>query len=201
MQGIQVYDLRKSYKVEQVEAGLWGSIKSLFKRKYESVTALDGVTLSISRGEMVCLIGPNGAGKTTFVKILSGVLYPDSGTVMIDGFIPFKRDKRFLQKIALFTGQRGFLSTIIWDIEPREGYELIREIYGIDKNTFNKRLKKLTELLEAEEIVNKPLRKLSLGERTKVELIGAILHYPEYVFLDEPTIGLYLLSQKNLWDF
>jgi ABC-2 type transport system ATP-binding protein len=201
MQGIQVYNLKKSYKVEQVQAGLWGSIKSLFSRKYEKVIALDGINLSISKGEMVGLIGPNGAGKTTFVKILSGVLYPDSGSVTIDGFVPYRRDKKFLEKIALFTGQRGFLSTIIWDIEPREGYELIREIYGIDRNTFKKRIKKLTELLEAEEIINKPLRKLSLGERTKVELIGAILHYPEYIFLDEPTIGLDLLSQKNLWDF
>ena len=191
----------KSYKVEQVEAGLWGAIKSLFKRKYEKVVAIDGITLSISKGEMVGLIGPNGAGKTTFVKILSGVLYPDSGSVTIDGFKPFKRDKKFLEKIALFTGQRGFLSTIIWDIEPREGYELIREIYNIDRYTFKTRLTKLIELLEAGEIVNKPLRKLSLGERTKVELIGAILHNPEYIFLDEPTIGLDLLSQKNLWDF
>jgi len=107
MEGIQVYDLKKSYKVEQVETGLWGAIKSLFKRKYEKVVALDGITLSISKGEMVGLIGPNGAGKTTFVKILSGVLYPDSGTVMIDGFIPFKRDKRFLQKdCALYWTKR-----------------------------------------------------------------------------------------------
>uniref|UniRef100_A0A7C4YSJ1 ATP-binding cassette domain-containing protein n=1 Tax=candidate division WOR-3 bacterium TaxID=2052148 RepID=A0A7C4YSJ1_UNCW3 len=199
MEGINVCDLYKSYKAEKVKEGSF--FKNFFKREYEIVKAIDGINFNVKKGEMVGLIGPNGAGKTTLLKMLSGVLYPDKGEIRIDGFIPFRRDRKFLENITFFTGQRSFLSIIVWDLAAIEGYELLRDIYRIDRKTFKERIDYFTDILNASDLINKPLRKLSLGERTKVELIGSLLHFPEYVLLDEPTIGLDIVSQKNLWDF
>ncbi|HHE05100.1 ATP-binding cassette domain-containing protein [candidate division WOR-3 bacterium] len=201
MNGIHIANLYKYYRSEKRKEGLKGAIRSLYKREYKEIKAIDGITLDISKGEMVGLIGPNGAGKTTLMKLLSGVLYAEKGRIEIDGFVPFRRKKEFLKNITLFTGQRSFLSIAIWDLPPEDGYELLRHIYGIERGTFKERLSFFVELLKAEELVHKPLRKLSLGERTKVELIASMIHFPTYVFLDEPTIGLDVLSQKTLWDF
>jgi len=186
MNGIHIVNLYKYYKSEKRKEGLKGAIRSLYKREYKEVRAIDGVSLDISSGEMVGLIGPNGAGKTTLMKLLSGVLYAEKGQIEIDGFVPFRRKKEFLRNITLFTGQRSFLSIAIWDLPPVDGYELLRHIYGIERDTFKERLSFFVELLKAEELIHKPLRKLSLGERTKVELIASMIHFPSYVFLDEP---------------
>lgn len=201
MPDIYIDDLRKFYKKEMRDKGLKGAVKSIVKRKYEKIKAIDGISLSISKGEMVGLMGPNGAGKTTLMKLLSGVLYPDAGIVKVGKYIPTERNPEFLRSITFFAGQRGFLSATIWDLPPMDGYELIREIYGISKEDFHERLNFFVEMLSVEKLIQTPLRKLSLGERTKIELIGALLHFPKFVFLDEPTIGLDVVSQKILWDF
>jgi len=201
MYSIEVNRLCKSYRKEEKGQGRFGGLRFFFRRKYREVQALRDVTFSVERGEMVGVIGPNGAGKTTLLKILSGVLYPDGGSVSVLGSVPTKREKKFLRSITYFTGQRGFLSLTIWDLPPVDGYELIRHIYGIPEREFRKRLKYLAELLDVEDLIRTPLRKLSLGERTKVELVAALLHFPDLVLLDEPTIGLDIVSQKRLWEF
>ncbi|RKY93530.1 MAG: hypothetical protein DRQ06_06575 [Candidatus Hydrothermota bacterium] len=201
MYSIKVKKLYKSYRKEEKGQGRFGSLRFFFRRKYREIHALRDVSFSIERGEMVGIIGPNGAGKTTLLKILSGVLYPDSGSVSVLGYIPTRREKEFLRSITYFTGQRGFLSLTIWDLPPVDGYELIRHIYGIPESEYRRRLKYLVELLDVEDLIRTPLRKLSLGERTKVELVAALLHFPDLVLLDEPTIGLDIVSQKRLWEF
>ncbi|RKY99430.1 MAG: hypothetical protein DRQ10_06200 [Candidatus Hydrothermota bacterium] len=198
---VEVTDLVKVYRKEKREAGLKGALKSLFSRKYEEIRALDGISFEVQQGEMVGLVGPNGAGKTTTMKILCGVLYPTSGTVRVLGFTPTDRHPEFLKNISLFMGQRGFLSITIWDLPPIDGYEFIRSIYEIDRAEFKRRLDFFVEMLGISELIDTPLRKLSLGERTKVELVAALIHYPKVVLLDEPTIGLDIVSQKRLRDF
>ena len=201
MEGIVCNNLTKIYKKEKREEGFWNSVKHFIKKKYEYIRALDKISFEIEKGRVVGILGPNGAGKTTLMKILSGVLYPTEGEVKVEGFVPFKREKNFLRKITLFTGQRGFLSLTIWDLPPVDGFNLIRELYKIPGDDFKKRLDLFIEILNLGSVIHTPLRTLSLGERTKVELAASLLHFPEYVFLDEPTIGMDVVSQKNIWDF
>ena len=201
MSYISVYGLEKVYKKEIRGGTLKDTLKSLFRREYKEILALNGVSFSVEKGEMVGIIGPNGAGKTTLLNILSGVLFPDAGDVFVGGFIPWKRDVEFLKKISLFTGQKGFLGITIWDIPPVDGFRLVKEIYGIDEREFKERVERFSEMLNVKELLKTPLRKLSLGERTKIELIASLLHLPEIIFLDEPTIGMDVVSQKGMWDF
>jgi ABC-2 type transport system ATP-binding protein len=195
---IKINKLKKHFKVYKKEPGLKGSIKSLWHREYETVKAVDDVSFEINQGEVVGFIGQNGAGKTTTLKVLSGLLYPTSGQVSVLGHNPWDRKPEFQKQFALVMGQKNQLW---WDLPAMETFLLNKAIYEIDDNQFKKTLDKLTELLDVTSILNVQVRKLSLGQRMKCELIAALLHNPKVLFLDEPTIGLDVVMQKILRDF
>lgn len=195
---IQVKNLKKYYRVHRKEPGLLGSLKSLVKRKYQTVKAVDNISFSIDEGELVGFIGPNGAGKTTTLKCLSGLLYPDGGQARVLGFDPWERKESFLKQISLVMGQKNQLW---WDLPPIETFILNREIYEIPKKQYEKTLEELVNFLEVEDVLKVQTRKLSLGQRMKCELIAALLHSPRVLFLDEPTIGLDVVMQKKMRDF
>ena len=195
---IRITALKKHYRVHKRPPGLKAAIKSLFKREYEVVKAVDGIDFFIGAGERVGFLGPNGAGKTTTLKMASGLLHPTSGEVTVDGHTPQKRENDFLKKIMLVMGQK---QQLMWDLPPADTYELNRAIYDVPRPEYTKRLKELTELLELGELVGKPTRQLSLGERMKCELAGALIHGPKVLFLDEPTIGLDVSMQVAMRDF
>jgi ABC-2 type transport system ATP-binding protein len=191
-------DLTKHFKVHKREPGFAAAMKSLFVRKYDTVKAVDGVSFSIERGERVGFLGPNGAGKTTTLKVLSGLLHPTGGDVHVEGLVPFKREAALLQKITLVMGQK---SQLIWDLPPAETYALNRAVFDVPKSQFDQTLAELTELLDLGDLITKPARQLSLGERMKCELAAALLHGPTTLFLDEPTIGLDVAMQLAIRDF
>lgn len=195
---IQVSKLKKFYKIHKKEPGLRGSIESLFKRKYETVKAVNDVSFTIRQGELVGFIGPNGAGKTTTLKVLSGLLYPDGGITRVLGYDPYKRQKEFQKQFSLVMGQKNQLW---WDLPAMETFLLNKEIYEISEKQFKQTLDELVELLEVKDILKIQVRKLSLGQRMKCELIAALLHSPKVLFLDEPTIGLDVVMQKKMRDF
>ncbi|MEK7441632.1 MAG: ATP-binding cassette domain-containing protein [Chloroflexota bacterium] len=198
MSVIHVKNLNKTYQVPEREAGLIASMKSLVKRKYKEVKAVDGITFEIGAGEVVGFLGPNGAGKTTTLKMLSGLLYPTSGEGSVLNFTPSKRDKNFLKQITLVMGNRQQLA---WDLPALDSFDLNRAIYGIPEADFKRTRDELIALLDLGELVKKPVRNLSLGERMKVEIVGSLLHLPKVLFLDEPTIGLDVTMQKRLREF
>lgn len=191
---VKVDNLTKEYKVK-VRSGF---IKDLFWPAYKKVTAVSGLTFSIKKGESVALLGPNGAGKTTTMKMLSGLIYPSSGRVEVLGFTPFERKKEFLMRIGLVMGSKTGLD---WDLTPSQSFQLIKRIYKISDDDYQSRLKELLSLLEVEKYFDIQVRKLSLGERMKMEVAGAILHNPEVLFLDEPTIGLDILAKQKMRKF
>lgn len=195
---IDVKGLSKYYQVHQKEPGLAGSVKSLFKRKYYDVKAVDDVSFSIEEGELVGFIGPNGAGKTTTLKTLSGLLYPTSGEVSVLGYTPWKRQPAFQKQFALVMGQKNQLW---WDLPAIESFILNKEIYEVPDAKYKETLGELSELLEVKDLLKVQVRKLSLGERMKMELIAALIHSPRVLFLDEPTIGLDVVAQKKMRDF
>jgi ABC-2 type transport system ATP-binding protein len=195
---IRAKELTKHFKVHKRPPGFGAAMKSLVRRKYELVKAVDGVSFTIERGERVGFLGPNGAGKTTTLKVLSGLLHPTSGEVEVAGHVPFRREAALLGKITLVMGQK---SQLIWDLPPAETYAMNRAIFDVPQAQFDKTLGELTELLELAELVNKPTRQLSLGERMKCELAAALLHQPTTLFLDEPTIGLDVAMQVAIRDF
>lgn len=195
---ISVQDLKKYYKVYEKEPGLLGSFKSLFSRKYHEVQAVDEISFEIEQGEMIGFIGQNGAGKTTTLKVLSGLLYPTAGAVSVLGFNPWDRKPEFQKQFALVMGQKNQLW---WDLPPMETFLLNKAIYEIPDKQFEKTLHKLIDLLDVKDILKVQVRKLSLGQRMKCELIAALLHNPKVLFLDEPTIGLDVVMQKALRDF
>jgi ABC-2 type transport system ATP-binding protein len=198
MNVISVDHLTKYYRVHQKEPGMKGSLKSLFNRKYYDAKAVDDISFSIQEGELIGFIGPNGAGKTTTLKCLSGLLYPTSGKVEVLGFTPFQRKHPFLRQISLVMGQKNQLW---WDLPAIDSFLLNKEIYDIKDATYKRTLNELTELLEVNDILNVQVRKLSLGQRMKCELIAALIHNPKILFLDEPTIGLDVVMQQKLRDF
>ena len=198
MNVVSVEHLKKYFRVHKKEPGLLASVKSLFRRQYQEVKAVDGVSFTIDEGELVGFIGPNGAGKTTTLKCLSGLLYPDSGIVSVLGFNPWQRKTEFQKQFALVMGQKNQLW---WDLPAMETFILNKEIYEVPNEQFKKTLNELTRLLEVEEILKIQVRKLSLGQRMKCELIAALLHSPKVLFLDEPTIGLDVVMQKKMCDF
>lgn len=195
---ISVKHLSKHYKAYQKEPGFVGSVKSLFHRKYEIIKAVNDISFDIVEGELIGFIGPNGAGKTTTLKTLSGLLYPTKGKVFVLGFTPFERKNQFLKQIALVMGQKNQLW---WDLPPIETFLLNKEIYEVPKKHFDETLHDLSRLLEIEDILKIQVRKLSLGQRMKCELVAALLHSPKILFLDEPTIGLDVVMQKKLREF
>ena len=198
MSVIKVKNLKKYYKVHQKEPGLKGSVKSLFKREYQSVKAVNDISFSIKEGELVGFIGPNGAGKTTTLKVLSGLLYPTAGDVSVLGFPPFDRKPAFQKQFSLIMGQKNQLW---WDLPALDSFILNREIYEIDKKQFKKTLDDLTKMLDLKDILKIQVRKLSLGQRMKCELVAALLHSPKVLFLDEPTIGLDVVMQQKIREF
>jgi ABC-2 type transport system ATP-binding protein len=190
--------LRKVYRVFRKEPGLGGAIRGLFHRRYDEVVAVEGVSLEIGHGELVGFLGPNGAGKTTTLKMLSGLLHPSGGTAHVLGHVPWEREIIFRRQISLLLGQKNQL---LWDLPARESFELNRAIYGIEPSTAQRTIDHLSALLEVRNLLDKPVRELSLGERMKMELIAALLHKPKILFLDEPTLGLDVVSQHRVRDF
>lgn len=192
---IKVKNLTKIYKSPQKTGSF---LKDLFFRKYKKSVALDNVSFNINEGEFVGLIGPNGAGKTTTMKILSGILYPTSGEVKVMKYTPFEKKKEFLRQTSFIMGQKTQLH---WDLPAIDSFNLLKNIYEISDDKFKKNLNKLTDILNCKNLINKPVRSLSLGERMKMELISALLHSPKIIFLDEPTIGLDIFSQEAIRNF
>ncbi|MGW6197354.1 ABC transporter ATP-binding protein [Kribbella sp. NPDC055110] len=195
---IAAHDLTKTYTFHQQRAGLSGALKSLVRRKYETRLAVDRVTFSIDRGEVVGLLGPNGAGKTTTLKMLSGLLYTTSGDLQVLGHTPSDRKHDYLRRIALVMGQKTMLW---WDVPAMESLLLHKDMYGLSTAEFDHNVAELAELLEVEHLLNVQVRKTSLGERMKLELMAALVHGPEILFLDEPTIGLDVVAKARVRSF
>jgi ABC-2 type transport system ATP-binding protein len=195
---IVLRDLHKHYRVHERPPGTWAAVQSLFRRRYKEVRAVDGVSFEVGRGERVGFLGPNGAGKTTTLKVLAGLLHPTSGEVTVDGHVPRKREDAYLKKIMLVMGQK---QQLLWDLPPAETLELNRAVYDVPKKEFAETVLELTELLDLGDLLRKPSRQLSLGERMKCELAAALVHRPKVLFLDEPTIGLDVSMQTVIRDF
>ncbi|HEX9987876.1 MAG TPA: ATP-binding cassette domain-containing protein [Chloroflexia bacterium] len=195
---IQLRHLTKHYQVHRKAAGLRGSLRNLFRREYETVKAIDGVSFDIQQGEIVGFLGPNGAGKTTTLKCLSGLLYPTSGSASVLGFVPHHRERAFLSQITLLMGQRNQL---LWDLPAMETFLVNQAMYGLPETEFRETLDELVALLDLEPLLTKQVRKLSLGERMKCEIAAALLHRPRVLFLDEPTIGLDVTAQGAIREF
>jgi ABC-2 type transport system ATP-binding protein len=189
---IEAKGLSKTYRVFQKEPGLAGALRGLFRRRYKEVHAVADVSFGIETGEMVAFLGPNGAGKTTTLKMLSGLIYPSAGTAMVLGFTPWERPDAFRRRFSLIMGQKNQLW---WDLPAGDSFQLHREIYSLPADAFNRTLGELTDLFAVKELTRQPVRELSLGERMKMELIAALLHEPQLLLLDEPTIGLDVVAQ------
>ncbi|HET9872856.1 MAG TPA: ATP-binding cassette domain-containing protein [Propionibacteriaceae bacterium] len=198
MADITVEGLGKTYVVPEREGGIRAALGSLVRRRTRSVEAVAGVSFRIEPGEVVGFLGPNGAGKTTTLKMLSGLLHPTVGTAQVLGFTPWQRDRSYLSRMALVMGNRNQLQ---WDIPVLDSYRLYQAIFRIASADFNRRLIELTDLLELGDLLRKPVRNLSLGERMKCEIAGSLLHYPAVLFLDEPTIGLDVAMQRRIRSF
>jgi ABC-2 type transport system ATP-binding protein len=195
---VSVHNLRKVYRTHVKQPGLAGSLKGLFRRAYTSKEAVAGISFEIQPGEFVGFLGPNGAGKTTTLKMLSGVLHPTSGEARVLEHVPWKREPAFQRQMSLVLGQKNQLW---WDLPAYESFVLNREIYEIPPKQFDAKLEELVELFDVRDLLNVQVRKLSLGERMKCELIASLLHSPLVLFLDEPTIGLDIISQKRIREF
>lgn len=195
---IELKNINKSFRVSKRNAGMKEAVKSLFKKEYTEIHALQDVSFKINDGEMVGYIGPNGAGKSSTIKIMSGVMSPDSGECVINGRIPWKERTAHVQEIGVVFGQR---SQLWWDVPVVDSFELIRDIYHVSEKTYRKNLDALIELLDLGEIVKTPARQLSLGQRMRCEIAASLLHDPKILFLDEPTIGLDAVSKIAVRDF
>ena len=195
---IEIEGLAKSYRVYQKKEGLAASLKGLFRRRYREVKAVRGIDLQVEAGEFVAFLGPNGAGKTTTLKLLSGVINPTSGKATVMGHVPWKRENNYRRRFALVMGQKNQLW---WDLPAQESFRLHQQIYQISPADFKQNFDELVDLLEIRNLVQQPVRELSLGERMKMELVAALLHSPEVLFLDEPTIGLDVIAQHNIQQF
>jgi ABC-2 type transport system ATP-binding protein len=198
MSAIEARELTKIYRTYRKEGGLRGAIKGLVRRRYDETHAAERVSFQIDEGEFVGFLGPNGAGKTTVLKMLSGLLNPTSGDARVLGFVPWERRNEMKRQFSLLMGQKNALW---WDLPAQESLELNRAIYGIDRGRFEQVVGGLSELLEVQDKMNVMVRELSLGERMKMELISALIHEPRVLFLDEPTIGLDVVSQKRVREF
>ncbi|GAB4195973.1 MAG: ATP-binding cassette domain-containing protein [Sandaracinaceae bacterium] len=195
---ITVRALRKEYRVAERAPGFAAAFRALFHRTYKTVVAVDEISFDIAPGERVGFLGPNGAGKTTTLKMLAGLLHPTSGTCEVAGFVPSARATPFLESVTLVLGQK---QQLLWDLPPVDTFELNRAIYQVRRADFAERVKELVELLEIGDVVRKPTRELSLGERMKCELVAALIHRPRVLFLDEPTIGLDVAMQVTVREF
>ncbi|PJA39408.1 ABC transporter [candidate division WWE3 bacterium CG_4_9_14_3_um_filter_39_7] len=195
---ITIQNISKTFEVHKREPGIVNSFKALFNRTYTQVEAVKNVSFSIDEGEIVGFIGPNGAGKTTTLKMLSGLLYPTSGTISVAGHTPYDRDVDFLKMISLVMGQKNQL---LWDLPAVDTFKLQKEVYEVSDGQYEANLDVLVDMLDARDFIQQQVRKLSLGQRMKCELIAALIYNPKIVFLDEPTIGLDVVAQKRLRQF
>jgi ABC-2 type transport system ATP-binding protein len=198
MPAIEVTGLTKTFRTYKKQPGFRGAVSGLFRRKYEQTVAVKDVGFSIEPGELVGFLGPNGAGKTTTLKMLAGLLYPTSGSARVLGYVPWERDDGYRRQFALLLGQKNQLW---WDLPARESFELNAKIYGVSAAALERTVAEMSELLAVRDKLNVSVRELSLGERTKMELIASLLHQPKILFLDEPTIGLDVVSQKTVREF
>jgi len=198
MKVISVENLTKIYRVPIKGEGFWEGILRIFRRKYRDIVAVDGISFSVDEGEILGFLGPNGAGKTTTLKMLTGLIYPTSGRVEVLGFKPYERKKEFLKSITLVMGQK---QQLIWDLPPMDTFRINAEIYEIPRDVFKRRVYELAEMLAITHILHQPVRKLSLGERMKAELVASLIHFPKILFLDEPTIGLDVSAQISIRQF
>jgi len=195
---IEVQNLSKTFRTYKKQPGFKGAVRGLFHREYQQTAAVKDVNFTVEEGELVGFLGPNGAGKTTTLKMLSGLLYPTSGTARVLGYVPWERADGYRRQFALLLGQKNQLW---WDLPAQESLELNARIYGISKESFTRTVDEMTSLLDVKSKLNVMVRELSLGERMKMELIAALLHQPRVLFLDEPTIGLDVVSQKSVREF
>lgn len=195
---IEVKHITKEYKVVKRESGLHNAVKALFSRKYDKVRALNDISFKIDDGEIIGYIGPNGAGKSTTIKILCGILTPEKGHCIVDGYVPWKDRKNYVKNIGVVFGQR---SQLWWDIPIIDSFELLKDIYGIDSRTYKQNVSELSQRLNLETILKTPTRNLSLGQRMRCEIVASLLHNPQILFLDEPTIGLDAVSKLVVRDF
>lgn len=198
MNAIDVRDLRKTFQVQKNRDGLKGALLDLFKREYNEVMAVKDISFTIPQGEICGYIGENGAGKSTTIKMLTGILVPTSGDIRVNGFIPHKEREKFVQGIGVVFGQR---SQLWWDIGVIESFRLLRKVYRVSEHDFKQRLDELVERLALQELLNRPVRKLSLGQRMRCELVASLLHRPSVLFLDEPTIGLDIVVKTEIREF
>ncbi|OUS74727.1 daunorubicin ABC transporter ATP-binding protein [Paenibacillus sp. MY03] len=198
MLAIDVKDLRKDFRVQKNREGLSGAFKDLFKREYREVRAVKDISFRISQGEICGYIGENGAGKSTTIKMLTGILVPTAGQLKVNGYVPFKDREKFVNGIGVVFGQR---SQLWWDIGVIESFQLLRKVYRVSEPDFRKRLDNLVERLQLGDLLNRPVRKLSLGQRMRCELVASLLHNPSILFLDEPTIGLDIVVKTEIRDF
>lgn len=198
MSFIKVCNITKTFKVAKRNSGVKAALKSFFKRDYQYIDAVSDISFEIKKGEIVGYIGPNGAGKSTTIKMLSGILLPTSGKILVNDLDPFKDRKKYVSKIGVVFGQR---SQLTWDIPAEDTFDLLRDIYNLDKFKYQETKDNLVKMLKLEDIIKKPVRTLSLGERMRCEIAASLLHKPEILFLDEPTIGLDAFSKKIVRNF
>jgi ABC-2 type transport system ATP-binding protein len=195
---IQVRELSKYFRTFHRREGIWGGLQNLFVRDYKTVKAVDRVSLSIDRGEMVGYIGPNGAGKSTSIKMLTGILVPTSGEAVVNGFVPYRQRRQYVRTIGVVFGQR---TQLWWDIAVVESFKLLRRIYDVSRKDFDARMEMFNQILGIRDYLHTPVRKLSLGERMRCDLAAALLHNPPLLFLDEPTIGLDVVAKHHIREF
>jgi ABC-2 type transport system ATP-binding protein len=195
---IQVRELSKHFRTYHRREGIWGGLQNLFVRDYKTIAAVDRVSFTIDRGEMVGYIGPNGAGKSTSIKMLTGILVPTSGEALVNGFVPYRQRRRYVKTIGVVFGQR---TQLWWDIAVIESFKLLRRIYDVSQSDFDARMELFNSILGIKDYLNTPVRKLSLGERMRCDLAAALLHNPPLLFLDEPTIGLDVVAKHHIREF
>ncbi len=195
---IDVQNLSKTFKITKRKTGFTGAIANIFHPEHEHKKAVDNISFNIKEGEMVGFIGPNGAGKSTTVKMLSGILYPDSGKINVAGYIPHKQRKEYVANIGVVFGQK---SQISWDLSPLDSYEVIKHIYKIPDKKYKENVERFTELLDMQKFIKQPVRQLSLGQRMRADIAAALLHSPKIVFFDEPTIGIDVVGKEKIRGF
>ena len=198
MSFIEVQNISKDFKVNKRSAGIPGMIANMFVPKYEIRHAVKDLSFTIEKGEMVGFIGPNGAGKSSTIKMLSGILCPDSGSITVNGFVPYKQRKSYVGKIGVVFGQKSQLQ---WDLPVIDSFELLRAIYRIPEDKYKKNLERFTEMLDMKSFINQPVRQLSLGQRMRSDIVASLLHSPEIVFFDEPTIGVDIIGKETIRNF